>query len=364
MATITSTIVTVNTTVTAAPVASTLQQSGALVSLGGTTLTVGTYQYFGTLATLQAALSSGGNYVELGHMATTFFAQGTTIGVYVLELGVQSTGPDGITALETWITDNPDTFYAYLTPATWDSSGSALNTMAANYSSPTSKTYFFVTTTSSTISSYLATTKSIFATAPSLTAASGEFQAAAPFYDFLVNNPGLASPAAPMAYRYVYGVTPWVLAGNQTAINTILSAYGNVIETGAEGGISDACLFKGTTIDGVQSMWWYGIDWLQIQAKQRLAAAIINGSNSNPPLYYNQAGINRLLAVLTSLGNTWISYGLGGSATFSAVSFADYTAANPSDYAAGNYNGFSCVASAQNAFLTVTFNLDAVQFAV
>ena len=43
--TITTRIVNVNATVTRAPVPSQLQQSGALVSVGGTTLTPGTYEY-------------------------------------------------------------------------------------------------------------------------------------------------------------------------------------------------------------------------------------------------------------------------------------------------------------------------------
>lgn len=364
MPTVTSTIVQVNATVTAAPTPSTLQQTGCLVSEGGTTLTTNTYQYCATLAQVEAILGSGGNYVELGYMATTYFAQGNAVGVYVLEIGSVGSPSAGITALDTWITANPGVFYAYLCPANWDTSGSALNTMAANYSSPTGRTYFFVTTSQSTISAYAPTTKAIFAVVPSPTAATSEFQAAAFFYQWLNNNPSAANPAAPMGYRYLYGVTPWVLTNNTTLITEILSANGNIVLTGAEGGISTACIFLGTTIDGNQSMFWWATDWLQIQAKQQLAAAVINGSNSNPPLVYNQGGINRLLGVLQAIGLAGISDALLNSATFTAQSFTAYTAANPSAYAAGQYGGFTCVVVAQGGFLKITFNVDATQFAV
>jgi len=354
---ITGQIVNVQATVVAAPQPSTLQQSGALVSFGGTTLTTGSYAYCQNLAALTALLSTAGNYVELGHMGATFFAQGSAIGVYVLELGVQASVPTQITDLGTWITNNssPQIFYAYLVPAAWDGQAVDVETMAGNYSSPTGKTYFFVTGSTGTLSDY--TAKSIFNTIPSPNAASSEFQAAAPFYQWLANSPSLAAPTPPMAFRYVFGVTPW--PQNSSTIGTILTGYGNVITSAAQGGISEDMLQNGTTMDGNQAIFWYATDWLLINAQQQLTAAVINGSNSNPPLYYNQFGINTLLGVLTSLGKTFVSIGLGLSATFQAIPFATYVAANPDDYAAGIYKGFSCVEIPQLGFLSTTFYVTA-----
>ncbi len=362
MPTITSTIVHVNAQVTQAPAPSQLQQSGALVSVGGSTLTSGTYQYCGTLADVTAILGSSGNHVELNDMATTFFAQGNAVGVYVLELGTQGSGGAAITALGTWITANPGVFYAYLCPATWDAEGAQLNTLAANYSSATGKTYFFVTTTIGTISAYAPTTKAVFATVPSPTQADTEFQSAAFFYQWLANSPSATNPVPPMGYRFLFGVTPWVTTNNQVSINEVLTAYGNLVLTGAEGGISTATAFKGTLMDGNQSMFWWAVDWVQVNAKQLLAAAIIDGSNENPPLYYNQNGINRLLAILQDIGTTGISFGLLLSASFASVPFTIYTTQNPTNYAAGIYNGFSATVTPQTGFLTITFNLDATAF--
>jgi len=423
--TITPTIVTLNTVVTVSPTPSQLQQSGALISVGGTTLTTGTYQFCGQLSDLEAILSSSGNYVELNAMGTTFFAEGNAVGFYVLELGTQSTVDAAITALATWITNNPGEFYSYLVPADWDipvasisgsisattltvsavhsgtvaigqlvsgtsvsantyiTAGSGTSwtvsvsqtvssetltlsnpcvSLAADYANPTGLTYFFITTSAGNIANY-ENQKSVFAVVPSPTAASSEFQAASAFYQWLVNNPGPANQLAPMAYRYIFGVTPWSRSGNNSTINTILTAYGNLILTGSEGGISDSALFKGNLMDGSQSSWWYGIDWFQIQSKQALAAAVLNGSNSNPPLLFGQIGINSLLAVLHQVAVDAVTFGCAQSISITAIPFATYIAENPDDYQAGIYNGFQATVVGQNGFLTLTFNIDAVEFA-
>ena len=361
--TVTSKIVNMNTVLTVAPTPSQLQQSGALVSVGGTTLTAGEYQFCGNLAVVTTLLSSAGNFAELTNMATDFFAQGSAVGLYILELGAVVGAPAQITALQTWITANPGEFYAYLVPADWDASGADLVAIASTYASPTGRTYFFVTTTAATISVY-ANQKSIFAMVPSTLAPSTEFTAAMAFYQWLVNNPGAANPLAPMAYRYAYGVTPWIQANNQATITNILTAFGNLILTGAEGGISEDCLFKGTLMNGSQASWWYGIDWFQIQVKQALAAAIINGSNSNPPLLYDQNGINLLQKIAQNIANSAVTFGCALSATVTATPFGTYTTQNPNDYNAGVYNGLQATVVGQNGFLTITFNLDAVQFVV
>lgn len=443
--TITDRIVNLTAQVVVAPSPSQLQQSGAIISIGGTALAAGSYQYCGDLATLDATLNGAGNSTELTNMGTTFFTQGTGVGLYILELGLIANVNDQITALQTWITANPNVFYSYLVPVDWDSmseevgsvligtgtytysaaptvtftaatgggvtatatatinasghvtaititnpgwypnqtaptatlsiatTGTAptltvvmtngMATLANNYTSATGKTYFFVTTTTTGVASY-SPQKSVIATVAAPTAVSTEFAAASLFYQYLVNNPRSATPLAPLSYRYIYGLTPWVRMGNKVTINSILTAYGNIVLTGAEGGISNSCIFKGMTMDGSQASWWYGIDWFQIQVAQALAAAIINGSNMNPPLLYNQVGINTLQKVAQTVANNAVTFGCALSAVVNATSFANYTSQNPNDYKAGIYDGLSATVVGQNGFLTITFNLTAVQFAV
>jgi hypothetical protein len=440
--TITPQIVNLTAVLTVAPIPSQLQRSGAFVSVGGTTLTTGTYLYCSQLSALEAVLatSGSGNQAELQTMGTTFFAQGTSIGAYVLELGVQTSGAAGIEALNAWITNNPGIFYAYLVPAAWDNTSevvgsvivttggsgytsaptvafsgggggtgatatatiangavtavtitnpgsgytaaptvafsggggtgaaatanlaSELNIVAGNYASPTGRTYFFITTTVANVASYQPN-KSIYAFVPSPTATSQEFGAAAHFYQWLVNNPSATSPLAPMAYRFLNGVTPWPATGFASQVQTVLSAFGNINLVPPQGGITNTCIFKGTTSDGSQSSWWYGIDWYQIRVTDDLADEVVNGSNEEPPLLYSQDGVNRLAGVALRDLNTAISFGCALSGTITATSFSAYTTANPANYKAGIYQGLGANIVGQNGFLQVGILLDAIEFA-
>ncbi len=465
-------------TVTQAPQPSQLQQSGALISVGGSTLATGSYQFCSSLSAVEAILSTAGNYAELTNMATTFFAQGTAAGVYVLELGVQSTPQDGISALQTWITDNPGVFYGYCVPADWDtlpapvepvvtvtadgtstlpagtyytqiaylnvdgtigqlspvatsavstadadelvvtspaalsgatdylvymgttsgslylqngSAGTAIGTnysqaapivtttgtsltladLGNDYSNNTSKTYFCVNTSVTNCTAYGVMEansiwggyKSIIAVAPSPSAQSGEFTSAAWLYQLVVNNPGADNKLAPFQYRYLFGVTPWPATGYSANLQTLANYGANWVGTGAEGGISSFCIFKGTTSSLEQISWWYGVDWLQIQEHQALAAAVLNGSNSNPPLLYDQAGINFLEGVAQQVADNAVTFGCVLSALVSAIPFYTYTQQNPSDYNSGIYNGLSCNAVGQNGFLNLNFYINVSELA-
>jgi hypothetical protein len=98
---------------------------------------------------------------ELLAMATTFFAQGSGQGVYVLELGAGN-ATDGCAFLTTWIAANPGVFYSYLVPRYWDGNAAFL-ALAANFEATTAKTYFFVTTSLQNWQAYTSAMKSIVA---------------------------------------------------------------------------------------------------------------------------------------------------------------------------------------------------------
>lgn len=435
-------IVNLNTVVTYASEPSNLQQSGALISLGATTLATNAYSYCGNLAAVQALIGSGatGNGSEILRMATTFFAQGNGVGLYVLELGAEAAAGDDIPALQTWITNNPGIFYAFLTPQVWDAvdgvqsvtitaggSGYSTTTVAAtftaptsgttatgygivtggsvtsfvitnpgsgytiaptltftaptsgttatgtavlggalagianNYNSPNSQVYFFVTTTQTTVTNY-AGNKAVFAVVPSPNALASEFQCAAPFEAWLLNN-ATQTMMQPMSFRYMYGVTPWPASGQSSAIAAIKAANGNIIETAAQAGISTAMIADGTVMSGAQAMSWYGLNFFQIQVQRALAAAVINGSNSQPPLLYDFHGVNVLAGVANSVATQAVAIKAAAAIVISAVPFATYVADNPDNYAAGIYGGLSALFTAQQGFLKIYFNIDAVQFA-
>jgi hypothetical protein len=218
-----------------APTPSVLQQTGALISQGGTTLTPGTYELLPTLQTLATyiqipknlttmtwadsvatatavaphgytvgvkipmviagmtpaeyngtflatvttttaftypLLSNPGSATvegtflpedvnELNQQATTFFAQGSIVPVYVLELGAGD-ATSGVPILEAFIAahSSPQVFYSYLVPRYWDGNAAFL-ALLASYEALSSKTYFFVTTTLQTYLNYTTAMKCV-----------------------------------------------------------------------------------------------------------------------------------------------------------------------------------------------------------
>jgi hypothetical protein len=320
------------------------------------------------LATNPGAETIPGTYTRPSVAATvarvtTFFAQGAQTGVSILELGTSSFPTAGIAVLQAFDIANPNLFYAYRTPGEWDAQAAFL-ALVLSYNGTTAKKYFFIDTTAANLPSYTAQMKSVFAVVPSPTASTTENQASAPFQSFLNNQPSAVSKVPQMSYRFMFGVTPWPLQGNTATINQVLALKGNVILTGAEGGISNATLYRGTMMDGNNASFWYAVDWVQIQAQLQLANAIINGSN-NPqnPLYYNQDGINTLRAVAQGVVNSGIAFGLIlAPATVVATPFVTYTQQNPNDYAAGIYNGLALTFTPQLGFTSITFNIQVDQF--
>lgn len=108
---------------------------------------------------------------ELVAMATTFFAQGNSHAVYVLELGAGSPS-DGVAALGAYLTANPNSdytsgatnfFYRYQVPRSWDAQPT-FTTLLQSYNSLDSRTFFHITTTLSTYTTYTTLDKCVVAT--------------------------------------------------------------------------------------------------------------------------------------------------------------------------------------------------------
>ena len=303
------------------------------------------------------------NTLELEAMGNTFFAQGSTVSVFVLELGT-TTVADGVTALNTYIEENVNhlptsstpQFYSYLLPTTWDVSDAQV--MAAQYEGTTAQVYFYVTTTLATYAGWDGI-KSVFAALQSPSAPAIEFSTAAMYWASLSYDPNASNLAHPFEYTYIYSVTPYVLTNTQQT--TLLANGVNWVGTGAQGGISNTLIEGGTYMDLNPFNYWYCVDWLSINVAQALSAAIINGSNlPTNPLYYNQAGINTLQKVAQATVNNGISFGLILSpANVNATPFTTYVAQHPGDYATGTYNGLSLTFVPLRGFSSITIYLTA-----
>lgn len=296
---------------------------------------------------------------ELAAMGNTFFAQGATQAVYVMELG-PGTPAAGVTALAAYILSPTTQFYRYLLPVEWDTESTAV-TLAKQYDGTTAKLYFHVTTTVATYSSWtMQPIKSAYLTRQSPSAPSAEFSAAADFYQQLATSPGPVSLVAPLAFRYVSGVTPSSDL-TQSQITTLTAAGLNWIGTGAEGGISNTLIVNGQYGDLNPFNYWYAVDWTQVQCDLNLSNYIINGSNSpTNPVYYDQPGINGGQKVLQQTINNGIAFGmLNAGATVTAVPFSTYVAENPGDYAIGKYAGYAVTIVPKRGFKKIIFYITA-----
>jgi hypothetical protein len=340
-----------------------------------------------SLGTVQPVLA-----VELDQMARTFFGQGPGAAVYVLELGVPTDVPEAIGALNTWLVQNPRTFYGYLLPRSFtvdqDTTDLFTQQIAAMYNNPEAMTYFWMT------NGYGVTvppeTKCViqFAEAASVDPVLGyEFSAAAMFFNAISFKPTAVTPCAPMAFKYLYGVTPMETKNNGASLFAYKQQHVNYVAKGSEGGVDFYMVYQGVTADDNDYFnWWFTIDWVQININLDVSNAVINGSN-NPlaPLYYDQDGINVLLSVLAGTMTRGVQLGMvlgrvvqteldpgtlqrtiyagtfAGQCDCNAVPFLTYTQMNPSDYKEGEYDGLSTIFIPRRGFIHILITVVASQ---
>jgi hypothetical protein len=333
---------------------------------------------------------------ELTAMATSFFAQGRAQAIWVLELG-EGDAADGVTALNTYITANPNSnytpgqtgyFYAYLVPRNWADEATYI-TFLAQFESNTSKTYFYTTMTTGNYTSFTQAMKCVFGLveAPGVAAANTEFSLAAPLYWWLGNRPSGTNKVPPFAFTELFGITPWPTVSNGATLVAFKAANINYVGTGGEGGIATSILFFGRMLGGKGASYWYSIDWIQINEDLDISNEVINGSNSKiNPLYYNQPGINRLQARGGQTAKRAITCGMAlgtinltkltpdafaaaiaagtfnGQIVINAIPFLDYVEENPDDYDQGEYDGLACLYITQNGFIHILFNIQVTGF--
>lgn len=314
-------------------------------TLDGQPTTVGTFSLIGS--------------DDLVTAVDTFFAQGNSVGTYLLELGYQDDLPKNeVAALKTYMQEPLKRFYAYLVPENWKANADFIN-LAKLYTANEAKQYFFVLEDTPDDTNYVTPyvgIKSIIAMADDTYPVTNA--AAAAMWNLVSASPSEINKVPPMAFRYLQAVN--ANAAKASILTTMVKQNINYVDTGAEGGISNTMLVKGVTSDGNDMTYWYSVDWVQINVDMMLANAVINGSN-NPinPLYYNQDGIDRLQQVAQGVFNTGVSYGLvNGQTPVNAVPFKTYVKNNPNDYGIGRYAGLSATYTPMRGFVEIIFNIN------
>jgi hypothetical protein len=334
--------------------------------------------------------------IELSQMVATYFAQGNMSSVWVLELGQGSTITANAASLQTFLSANDRLFCGYLLPRKCGASSvniDAFKPIFAQYQHPEAMTYFWLTVTSATQTVLDNTFKCViqFVEAPSVTDPTkgnlgdpdGEFSCAAMFYNAVAFKPSSINPVAPMAFKYLYGVTAYPTQNLGPVLKSFKASFTNYVATGAEGGIAYTIVYEGCTKDGNDYFnWWWTIDWVQININLNLSNAVVNGSNNAlAPLYYNQGGIDFLETVLYGTMYTASIFGMvlgrlsmtqmdspelinqinagtfAGQCNVNAVPFTPYSLANPGHYKIGEYDGLSVLFIPARGFIHILVNV-------
>jgi hypothetical protein len=331
-----------------------------------------------------------GPQIYLSAADATWWAQGNTqVGYYIFESA--SALPQTVaTAVETYLTANPQTIYNWGFLPGMDSDPTHVEPLFLQNNALTALIKFYLPVSASTFASWssYSTLRNTFIMIQSPGAYAPTELDVISFMQYMTAfNPTPTHKLPPSQYTYLNGVTAYSPLNN-TLINEFLAGNTNFVSTGAEGGISNTILVPGKNMDGTPANVGFSIDWTQINLNLSISNAVINGSN-NPeaPLYYNQEGINTLQNVAGTVANLAISSGLAlgqllltsldpntfatnvslgkyaGYFVINAVPFATYVAENPSDYAQGLYGGFSAAYTPQYGFTQIVFNLNVTQFA-
>jgi hypothetical protein len=327
----------------------------------------------------------------LNAQVATFYRQGTAVGIYVLELGYQTSVATEVSAMTAWLNNNPTQFYAYLVPDYWGTTGNVPTVLPLyqQFTSPSAMQYFFTTISLAAIGLIPNSVKCVLSMieAPTVAAARqaalpntfAEFTMAGMFYLAMAFKATSVTRVAPMCFKYIYGVTPYPTANNGPTLVSFKTNHVNYIQTGAQGGIAFTNVYQGVTEDGQDFFnWWWTIDWVQININLNISNAVINGAN-NPlaPLYYDQLGINYLEGILAATMSSASQFGMvngiivqtqynqadlaqqiqlgtfTGRCDVNAVPFLAYSLQNPGDYGKGEYDGLSTLFVPARGFIHI-----------
>lgn len=328
---------------------------------GELTWSVGGEQRTGSPTVLGYFTIAGVDVIEAA--LTTFYAQRDGVAVYLLELGQQNSVSGQVQALSEWINDPVGgPMYAYCVPPAWDGDAGFIQ-MASENANEEAMVYFFIVTAKPQNNSYESPYNGIKSIVCVTDETSPATNSSAAFMALVVGTrPSAVAKVAPFAFRYVTGLTA---SEQRQSVTTVLTAQNvNFIQSAAEGGISNICIYLGVASDGHDFLYWYSADWMQINIKLALANTVINGSNTpSNPLYFDQDGIDRLQNAAQLVVNRGITYGLvQGAEPVTAVPFRDYATLYQSDYKIGLYNGLKFIYTPSRGFVRIEFQMTVRDF--
>lgn len=350
-----------------------LERRFCRVSTGDTTLTTG--QIIGITADEIPDIFTGTyNTKETYLWLVNFFANNANGTAFVLEVGAVAGGDPGtnIAALATHITNGvdvcghysvPDSFYAdadfatLVTTYATDDPIYKFSNHITHGTAPADQTAFAGLTGKS----------NWFPVYPSAVSTENAVGAMVGIMASTVYDVSPTNLMTPLQYKKVVGVTAENFNSTmRTALtNNAVNFVGSIQ--------SVTVLMNGRYGDNKSWDYRYSERVTLQDIQNSLLALIVNGANvPAASVPYNQEGIDKLLAVANSRGTfrkscnmiTDFSQTLDNTGTllvdkdtFKATDYYTYKAANPTKYAAGEYDGLSSIIEIGKFFRKVTFNV-------
>lgn len=339
------------------------QGIGLILDIGQTTIDVNTIRFVSP-SERDSIFSSPSLESEIYRKLVSFFQNSSSNGVYVLNLGAPSNqGADESDWTQVFANLNaylntPKTLpYTVLCPnGFWGKT--AFKTLIDDYDNPTAMLYFLIETTGVSFSSGTWTTYKGIKSLMGIFQPTGKtYSVAGAIHGILCSNKyatvSIVNNVTPLEYTQVTGVEQ--TEGTSDFINELNTQ--NIVYIGAtaqENTISNAKL-----ADGKQYTYYFNQDYALKKIADWVEVMIYNGSNSQPPLFYNQTGIDTFQQTVEGALDACNAVGTVNSYTVTCVDFQTYIKQFPDDYAAEAYNGCNAVIDGQKYILSVNI---AVQY--
>lgn len=353
---------------------------------GLTTLSVGDVVYIGSLKAGLALFTdqtSAPSSVLYGRLVN-YFGASPTVGCYIFYAGPSGSADDdraAIGQLSTWYANNYNAvnggtaWWAASLPQSWYAgaaadSTSALNTFLKAYSGPGDMPIFVMDTLSSDgsadpdISAVTGLSDAVLVYAPSATA----YQGSALLGTISSIYSGTSPTSAPNISLYT---APTATAPDLTQSEKSDLNAANVVWSGTVNTTTGAQVWQGgRTQSGILIQNKYAANVVKLVVQQALDDMIILRNQAGNPILYDEAGIRELAArirqelgalarsgIITQVAYqpaTSVSAAVAASPGVSYVPYAQYVTANPSDVAAGIYDGFTLSVQCNYYFTSLT----------
>jgi len=304
----------------------------------------------------------------LRKMKVSFFGQKTGLRVSILECGA-GTISDGVSALESYLLDNPLRHHAIVLPNNWDIAATA--TMTFTHSDSLNDFgVFFMPVSSYENQALFVGQKQVSLCSESNNAGHDEYLAAAAAALFVYQTATPQNKLATFTYADLTGFTPYSFVSQNDTVKKEFDSRGIMyVVDQSEGGSANACVYNGVCQGKDDFGNW--IDLSSIWAKNYMIvtldkafAKFLFDNRTNPDMRFSlndsggQLAIRQTVSVAQSQINNFADSGVCEPATVQFIEYFRWKAANPALQAAKDLsNNLSVTTSVARGLFKITFNL-------